>query len=112
MLNVTVRRSQWLRGSNDSKLYRSSDRRMCCLGFACKAAGLSTGDILNKRTPNDIQHHLPKTLEKLADGENTNVCLYLMDINDERDVSAAKRESQLKKLGKTAGLRFKFVGKG
>ena len=115
MLKVIVRRAQWLRGNDaTSMLYRPSDRRMCCLGFACKAAGLKTKEISGEAFPNNVMAPLPKPLKRLvtSGGNTSGICDELVAINDDNTISTKEREAKLKQVGKHAGLDFRFTGKG
>ena len=53
LIPLVIDRRRWLRGEGSvvSALYRSSDRKMCCLGFACLASGLLVRDIRDHRMP-------------------------------------------------------------
>lgn len=110
MLEVTVRRSEWLRGKDSvshdatetqpayggSFLYREDDGKKCCLGFACLAAGLSIQQIKGVPTPGSVarklQDKFPKELSGLVeynDGTrhlysliDSGICTALMSDND------------------------------
>lgn len=55
-MKVVIDRKRWLRGegSSTSKLLRSSDGKMCCLGFVCIQAGASETDIMDISSPISI----------------------------------------------------------
>ena len=97
MLEVTVKRSEWLRGrmsierdehgltSGGSFLYREEDGTKCCLGFACLAAGLSIAQIKGvcmpaglvnntwrDKTPRVPVAKFPESLAKLLMPERNN----------------------------------------
>lgn len=137
LLKVIVDRKRWYRGllPDHSALivdpggaqYGVSKKyadHMCCLGFACIAAGLSEDDILGTRTPADVFDDepnpiVPDGLSKLVLPYGTSgsvvrwtdsaICISLMDINDNRDISEKFRENRIKDLGKQVGLDFEFV---
>lgn len=50
---VVVDEQKWLHGetSEDSFLLRASDRKMCCLGFACVQGGVEEGDLEQVEMP-------------------------------------------------------------
>lgn len=56
VLKFTVDRKRWLRGEGErnSLLLRAADDKMCCLGFACLAAGHTEGEIRGVATPTGI----------------------------------------------------------
>ena len=58
LIPLVIDRRRWLRGEGGlvSALYRDSDRKMCCLGFACLASGLRVADIRNKALPSALMH--------------------------------------------------------
>src|SRR5258707_2993915 len=122
MLNVTVRRRQWLRATskNEGKLYsfllqpRSNGNKMCCLGFACRAAGLKAYQIRGETVPDGLfeeRADFPVSLQKLInrDTGNSRTCCALMAANDNHDIGARTREARVKKLGKKVGINFRFV---
>jgi hypothetical protein len=53
----TVKRSEWLRGEGPSPsfLLRNRDKKMCCLGFFCLAAGCSLNDLANTQVPSELE---------------------------------------------------------
>lgn len=92
LLKFTVWRERWLRGerSAQSFLLRSSDGRMCCLGFACLAAGYKESDIRDISAPRMIdhdQHTVAADLllkPRIADAMEINDCLSIDDMERER----------------------------
>lgn len=119
MLDVTVKRSEWLHGGEPSALYR--DGRRCCLGFAGLACGLTDKDInyvltpagfaFDEGDPRIVHNKFLKGLPALISptGADSAICVQLMDINDSRDISDEDQEAQLTELGKEAGINFTFV---
>lgn len=116
-LTVVVKRKRWYRGrACGSKLLRSSDNTMCCLGFACRQIGVPRSLILNVGSPGMIglltvskRFRIPGLTTK-ADKVNTPTCRALMRRNDNVDIGDEQRESEITRLGKSIGLKFKFVG--
>ncbi len=49
-----VQKSKWLRGEGPSRLPRSCDNKMCCLGFVSLACGLERDDILDVSLPSGV----------------------------------------------------------
>lgn len=120
MLEVVIDRTKWLRGEGGfrSSLLRESDSKMCCIGFACLAAGMSEEMIVERSTMASIRHHpalcdqIPDSLAGLfaPDGpwENS-TCEALYARNDEIDLAEAEREARIISGGAKAGLEFKFI---
>lgn len=115
MINVTVRRSRWLRGegSTYSSLYRSEDGRMCCLGFACEALGYQVEDIRDISSPNELD--TPTIWEGLEALERFNgdyvcgpVTRQLMEYNDDKLLPDSEREAKIAALGSKIGIKFTF----
>jgi hypothetical protein len=115
----TVDRKTWLRGegSDDSKLLRESDGKMCCLGFACLQLGNVKKDSLKDvqvpvRIPGKERDKLLSTpLEFLisADNESCDIRLEMMTFNDVKGLSYKQREKQLKKLFAAKNIQIKFI---
>lgn len=100
MLKVIVSRRTWLRGEGwqSSYLFRRADQKMCCLGFACLASGLTSSDIAGITMPGGIEE--PELRLKIApwfpsaflhhtqQGENPNekrsVIRKMMSVNDSK----------------------------
>lgn len=118
MLKVTVDRDRWIRGEINSRLLREGDRKMCCLGFACIAAGVPEAQILGVLTPASVK--LPQSLMGLKSGTgvlqnhtNSYECSSMMIWNDRVYKSAGTwQEDKLISLGRQVGIEFKFVGGG
>lgn len=113
-MNVTVKRSQWLRGEADSYLLRRSDNRMCCLGFVCKEMGAKDEDIASIGCPSsvrndDIIYNWPDRAFGQGRGMLMTVTSRMMQINDDRVKDDATREQQLVALGHDIGINLTFV---
>jgi hypothetical protein len=129
MLKVTVDRKWWLRGegASGSALLRKSDGKMCCLGFAAKAAGCVNDEIEGLTSPvkvfNNEPSEFPAELDGLlypgttADGGedvdekvNSEVCCRLMGNNDDESMTEREREDAIKWEGVKIDIEFEFVG--
>jgi len=127
-MKFTVERSKWLRGigSEHSFLLRSTDGKMCCLGFLGLACGLDPERITNIDSPNGIPVSSSETARKEwsktvpeAEGlfreyvkDNSVVCEQLMETNDMEtndSVDESHREKALTKLFAEIGIEVKFV---
>ena len=114
MLDVTVKRSEWGRGSSviGSRLYNPETKKRCCLGFAGNAAGITDEQMANILTPSHLQlrRDFVITDELLHHGGNSPICFNLMSINDSRIYDDENlREADLIEKGKLAGINFTFV---
>lgn len=95
---VVVDRSKWLRGegSYKSRLLRPADGRMCCMGSAALAKGLSKDEI------RDVQ-----SVEKWP-GLFPNHYARLYTLNDSI-FDFGHREEDIQAAGQEVGLDFVFV---
>lgn len=128
MLDVTVVRSKWGNAATNgsglhahkSQLFNPASGLMCCLGFACIAAGLTRKQISDVGGPATLIRNksiqLPSELDKLINAslvsdavENSTVCRSLMIANDSSNMLPEERESTIAALGKDAGINFTFV---
>ena len=124
MLNVTVDRGSWLSGHLGRDLESTlldKQGNMCCLGFACIAAGISKNVLLKQATPAALcintSTKMPETLSRLLQysaglplPSNSNITWELMDYNDHVDLDTDARENGIKVVGREAGIQFKFTG--
>ena len=104
MLNVVVERSKWLRGELMSFLLRTSDGKMCCMGFAALACGSSKSEIANVCVIN----HGDLVDKRFIDCDRS-FFNNLYFSNDEPNLLDSEREQRLKKTGLKAGIDFTFV---
>lgn len=110
LLKVVVDRRTWGRGDpSNSALLSSTTGKMCCLGFACLAAGLTKEQIKDRRVPSHIRDLLPAALNKLvsAGGLDSTVANLMMYENDRGNPEC--REAKLIELGCEAGIEFEFI---
>lgn len=109
---VTVDRRRWLTGAVTRKtnarsaLYDSTSRMMCCLGFACRQAGLKAGDIMDIGTPS-LLVYLNDVPEWLYGGNADE----MMRVNDDSSLRPKTRERRLIQLAKNAGVTLRFKGR-
>ena len=116
MLKVIVDRTKWFRGHGieNSQLLRS-DGRMCCLGFACLAAGLSPEQIGESQSPGPVYRveKWPETLLSLIDKNedhcNSKIGYRLMTLNDDMLIDDNSRETHIRQEGEEAGIEFEFI---
>lgn len=89
-MKLVIDRTMWLRGegADCSKLLRSSDGKMCCLGFLCLAHGMEGRKIEDVPSPMGIRTRYPTaTIPEainwlLGTGEDSGDCAKLMRYND------------------------------
>jgi len=119
MLKVIVDRLKWIRGEGvkASFLLRPGDYKMCCMGFACEAAGISRENLLNKKVVTDvidarceISHPLHGFCSHLmVDAFDNTVAGIIYMINDNEALTDSKRESRLIELGRMVDIDFEFI---
>ncbi len=112
MLNVVVKRSEWLRGENRSNSYllRSDDGKMCCLGFVARTLGATAQDIMDRRTPmtvDSIEWPDPQYNQRII--EQFSATVQMMDINDAQTMDETEREQRLSALAEAIGIHFTFT---
>ncbi len=120
-LKVVVERSKWLRGEGweKSKLLRSKDGKMCCLGFACLAMGATTVQISDMNSPTMACNmggvlELPMLTMVGADHPSRRLVNKApvdeaMMVNDERFTSESAREAKLTELLAQVDIDLEFV---
>lgn len=114
MFKFTVKRSKWLRGigPDDSYLYNTESKKMCCLGFFACAVGHTKKQIADVADPYEVKNTKfpPELVMKVDDHEriNTEICKDLMEINDSTSISDAERESELKTTFRKAKITVSF----
>lgn len=91
-MDLVIQRSKWLRGDDgksDSSLLRSSDGKMCCLGFLSLACGLTKSQIKDKPAPSELFASLDEVPEEMRwllkndnHGRDSDEGNTLMSVND------------------------------
>lgn len=118
-LKVTVDRSRWFRGQGGekSRLLMASGK-MCCLGFACIAAGHTSDEIMEVATPNGLERELLPGVEqyrKALSGDMgiveaiDNPIHRAINVNDDVRIIDQERESQLQEILAQVGIDMEFV---
>jgi hypothetical protein len=111
-MKLKIKRKRWLRGvgSDDAYLYRSEDRKMCCLGFYARALGYPVNKIRDIQDPEncDDKEDMDSLLNEY--GYNNSICQNLIHVNDSPSFGDSDREVQIKKLFKKIGVDVTFVG--
>lgn len=112
MQKLIIDRSKWLRGDEKgtSYLLRSSDNKMCCLGFLCIALGAKEEDIRQVEMPDqmdrsikipDYLNHPFRTIGKFPRSA--------ADLNDDRSIYDKERERKLIALFAEQNIQLEFV---
>lgn len=106
---------RWYRGQGGgaSFLLREDGHR-CCLGFDLTRRGFGDHDLLNAKTPADINgddeiQGLTTWGEDEVDFVDTAICKGLMDINDDRGINDRERMIRLNDEAANINLRFEFI---
>lgn len=115
-MKLIIDRKTWLRGEGSaaSFLRRSEDGKQCCLGFYCRAVGLSLGQITDNHSPWGAAHNencenlLPGWLINSYEQDNSLDCQSLMDINDEPGLK--DREEKIKEIFALHDVQISFKG--
>ena len=139
LLLVEVDRSRWLRGAGrgtDMPLLRHpKTHHMCCMGFACTAAGHNAEDIdgvptiahlaadapagyverrlrhfenSEKNEPSAIRAPDPRVQHPTEHEWPVTQLVYM--VNDDETLTDAERERLLRRLGSLVGIEFVFTG--
>ena len=110
-MNVTIKRSEWLRGPGDPG-YLASDGRFTCLGAILAASGIPKRHLETARGVADIPRswhdRIPTRLIPIS-GSDTVQAGKLQACNMEGGVSDDHREAQLRDLARRAGITVTFV---
>lgn len=110
-MKLTITRSEWLRGEGflPSRLVRSQDNKMCCLGFLGVACGIPKEKMMNIGSPFYLNQN--KWPEKLISNLDTGfgACQNLMAINDTQSLNDPEREAELTKEFASIDIQVEFT---
>lgn len=121
-MKLIIDRDKWIRGETEerSRLLRSSDGKMCCLGFYSKANGYSDDEIEGINSPCELDpSHRPPGMNWLFQSSTpgafpsrdaSTVCWDLMVSNDDSEITEDSREKCLSELFEKNGVEVEFVG--
>ena len=121
MLEVIIDRSKWNRGIPKVK-YRqhfggsallNEQGNMCCLGFVCKALGLSDEQIANREYPQSTSLKIPQLTEfnNVSYPQDTTLSCTAAVINDSPIIPPKEKEKRLKSLFIENDIKLTFVGR-
>jgi hypothetical protein len=116
--DLIIKRARWLRGSPGetrfSFLRHPDNDKQCCLGFYARQCGIATKAIRGIATPDNIwgdderrkvqRLFLADTISSLNEITDD-----LMAVNDDSNITAKKRESQIRKLFRKLKVRVRFI---
>lgn len=116
-MHVLVKRNTWGRGAGVafSRLLNPQNGMMCCMGFACLAAGMARHEISDVSTIRELTDSttIPPGLHKFLEdhdrgpgGAHDSSSLYCW--NDRRNITDSEREAEIIRLGKNYDLDFTF----
>lgn len=124
MRQLVIDRTKWFRGKGpEASRLLTDDGRMCCLGFECKAHGISDREIFRVSNPNVIptlydNKSMQESLRWLI-GERTSDlngffsctedCRQLVKINDDELIAESDREQQIAEVFKRNNIEVQFV---
>lgn len=119
---LIIERERWLvpnTGENeDSCLYDSSTKRMCCLGFVARKLMRQPCNIIadcagpmDTNELNWIPGLKPVPHKYFSTYSETPIATKLMDANDSQRITFADREKRIKGLFAKIGISVKFTGK-
>lgn len=124
MKHVTIKRSEWHRGSSSkgSAMLLSNDKasngKRCCLGFVARECGLADDDIRNIPMPSSLSGHdveLPSAMKWLVERvwpRNNGLEQWenrVAEINDDDMIDDARREELLTPIFREHDIEPEFV---
>lgn len=108
---LTIKRSEWLRGDKQNSKLLDEKGRKCCLGFFCLADGAKPEQILNFLSPKSAGFK-SKQLVEFDDARkytNSHFGYEAMVINDDTFTTEKKREELLTEWFATNGVKISFI---
>lgn len=111
MERLVIDRSKWLRGegSMESRLYRSSDGKMCCIGFLALARGCTLADIADRSAVESRRLEVkPRRLSNFPIDQFAPLPV-AYDVNDAADINDDTREEKLTTIFAEMGYEVEFV---
>lgn len=128
-MKLTIDRSKWANPGldNGSSMLLNSDGGMCCLGFACIAAGVPEEEIFDRGEPEGLDvaavkrapdgwssllWHIEEADYSPAVVGNSKFARAAIRINDDVLYTQAEREEKLIKLFADNGVELEFTGVG
>lgn len=127
-MKFTVDRANWLRGEGPrepepSALFRSTDHKLCCLGFRALACGHTKESITDVGMPSELYTYTKRNPVSITAWKglvdwlgkersyytDTPTCSKIVSINDDDTISDDHRENLLLELFTEIGDEVEFV---
>lgn len=115
-MNLIIDRSKWLRGEGviPSKLVRTMDGKMCCLGFMGLACGVTREEMFNLSSPHQLSVSKALLFEGVVVNYEGNYLITLIGrglfaANDSRIISEQERELQITRFFSSIGVEVSFI---
>jgi hypothetical protein len=110
-MKLIIDRNKWLRGEGDedSYLLRSSDGKMCCLGFLAKECGHADCEISDVCAPPKIRNRKSKMNDLVEGSLPSGLCSELMMENDDQGKSDSYREMFIKEKLSELDIEVEFI---
>lgn len=119
--SFTIKKSKWGRNNAEERtggylLQRITNdkgvksNKMCCLGFACKAFGLTNKQIFEWAMPENIPDKVAKKLPKWLVSPTYDFDVErLSQINDIETICDTQKQKEIKRIFAKYGIKVKFV---
>lgn len=124
LIPLVIDRERWARGGKPGTLLlNDKDGSMCCLGFACLAAGVPSSKLIDMGSPEDLaitpalaafvtQEEDPDSYDdeeiSYRSGNNSSTEAAI-DVNDDKELTDPEREDRLKPILAKLGFDVTFV---
>jgi len=112
-----IERSKWVCGRGrftnlGLALLLNSLGRMCCIGQMCQASGVPDYALEDWGCPCSLKNNKVPTWMTINSGrDNSEIVSEMMEVNDDRKINQPKRESKLKGLAASIGIKLIFRGR-
>lgn len=115
---LVIDRARWFRGkgADDSRLLRSCDGRMCCLGIYLEACGVPSDALENTPYPSTyrLRPFIPAEAQWLLARDSRNPtssdAIDLATTNDRTSIKARTREERIRAMFAKHDVEVVFVG--
>lgn len=114
--SFTIDRSEWVTGRNLDERKNPSqllnfNKKKCCVGFACLAAGLSEEEIDGVEAPMGTWKVKGLSgFDKLGNWKHEGIAPEIYLVNDDSGLTDQEREEDVRDLFAKIGVEVKFVG--
>lgn len=112
-VKLRIDRERWLRGEGEAEL-RDAEGHMCCLGFACIAAGVPAQRIEGHGEPFDVFHAVGVDVPDVPDVWRwlwrLKATSSFIKVNDDEAITEYEREQELTTRFHARGIDVEFYG--